>query len=272
MNRKIRWLGTLAGLLLIASPGMGLPPAKADLEIHRRFTAAQVPVERFPEPHRSQVIELLNVAPLFQRGPIECFPCRMGLYEWLLDHPEVGMAAWRAMGATQAKLERLPDGRWRGTDPAGGEVHCTLVLSEPGRRLWLVEGSVRPLPFLPVMTLKALVVLRYQDVVGAEGRTGVRHRAEVFADVDMKSAGWLAKLTGITAETASHKALEQVELFFSGMAWYICENPHWAERTLPPTLSKPEQGKSRQVLLEELKQLRAAKAAAVLDLPTAPGR
>src|SRR5262249_36563110 len=138
-----------------------------------------------------------------------------------------------------AAVEQKEDGWFVGVDPQGSELRWQTVLDEPGRRLWYIEGVGRMAPWTPAVNLKALVILRYQEVIGLDGRVGISHRAELFAQFEEKSIGWLAKLSGITADSAAGKAIDQVELFFSGMAWYASEHPAWAKAVCKPSDAAP---------------------------------
>jgi hypothetical protein len=227
----------------------GGPPG--DPEVQRRLSAAQVPLERVAEGLRAKVADLIDHAPLYSKGPVESFPCQPAVYHWLLDHPHWGFKAWQALGATAATVERQPDGSFVGTDPQGSHLRWQTVLSEPGRRIWYVEGVGRAAPVLPGLTIKAVVLLRYQDVVGLDGRHGVRHRAELFAHYEGKTATVLARLSGMTVDGTAAKIVEQMELFFSGMAWYATEHPAWVRKVLQP---KPEE----RAQVEELYRVLAA--------------
>lgn len=244
-------LSFLIGLAAVLTAPAGV---RADDEnLLARAAAAQVPVDRVAAGMRDKVAALLKDHALYCRGPVEAFPCRPGVYQWLLDHPQWGFRAWRALGAQCATVEHKEDGWFVGIDPQGSELRWQPVLQEPGRRLWYVEGIGRLAPLTPSVSMKALVSLRYQEVVGVDGRTGIRHRAEVFAQFEEKTIAWLARLTGATADGAAGKAIEQVELFFSGMAWYVSEHPVWAKRVFPPLdTARPEEKPALESFWREL--------------------
>ena len=218
-----------------------------------RASAEQIPLEKISPGMRDKVAGLLKDHALYCRGPVEAFPCRPGVYQWLLDNPQWGFRAWRALGAQCATVEHKDDGWFVGVDPQGSELRWQTVLNEPGRRLCYVEGTGRLAPLTPTVTMKAVVFLRYQEVVGVDGRTGIRHRAELFAQFEERTVAWLAKLTGFTASSTAGKAMEQVELFFSGMAWYVSEHPIWAKRVFPANdAARPDEKQAMETFWREL--------------------
>jgi hypothetical protein len=208
--------------------------SEPDVEVARVAAAAAIPLERIAEPLRGHVDGVLQNATLHVRGPSETFPCRPGVYRWLLDHPDWGIACWKALANTPLSIDRQSDGSFVGKDNQGGLLRWQCILSEPGRRIWYAEGTGRLAPFLPVSSLKAVLCLRYQEVMGGDGRYGIRHRMEAFAVYDAKAAGWFSKLTGVTPDAAGKKLMEQVEIFFSGMAYYLSEHPDWGQQALQP--------------------------------------
>jgi hypothetical protein len=228
-------------------------PGDESVELARALSVAQIPLDKLSVGQRGNVEDLLKNASLFARGRAVSFPCRPCVYEWLLDHPNWGFRGWRALGARCATVEPQPGGWFVGVDEQGSRLRWQSVLTEPGRRLWYVEGTGRVAPWTPSVTLRALVVLRYQEVVGLDGRTGIRHRAELFAQFEEKGIAWLAKLTGVTAEGAAHRALDQIELFFSGMAWYASEHPAWVHDVFRPNSASPaEERQAVETLCRQL--------------------
>jgi hypothetical protein len=245
-------------LLTCLALGLGIAPARAERseedDMAAKVTAAQFPLEQVPAAYRAKVEVLLKQPTAYCRGPIEAFPCQPQVYAWLLDNPHLGFRAWRALGVKCATVEQKPDGSFEGADPLGSELKFTEVLREPNRRVWYAEGQARPAPLAPSIALKVVLLLRHHEVVGADGRIGVRHRAELFAQFDAgRAAKFISKLWGLTTDTVAKKAAEQVELFFSGLAWYISEHPDWVNPTFKPTKkTTPQEIQQVQALVQVL--------------------
>jgi hypothetical protein len=257
-------LFSTAGLWALVLAWSG-PEAAGDVDLLRRISAAQIATERLDGDLRGRVDEVLKHGQLYTRGPTECFPCQPGIYRWLLDHPHWGVHAWRALGATKIKLEPQADGSFLGSDQQGGELRWRPILAEAGRRVWYAEGSGRMAPLMPIISVRAVVLLKFQEVQGEDGRIGIRQRTEVFALYDGRAAELACKLIGLTAEAAGKKVIEQIGLFFSGMAWYLSENPEWGLCVLTPTTAGETPRRELAQLHQQLQPLTRTGRAGRLD-------
>jgi hypothetical protein len=227
-------------------------PGPESTQLARQMTAALVPVDQLKDPIRSQVVKVLQKGQLFERGKPEAFPCKPAVYRWLLDSPDASLFAWQKLGATRAHIVRQADGSYYGSDGHGGELRWRLVATGPMTRIWYAEGSGSLGPLMPTITVRAVVLLTFNDTRGTDGRVGIRHRLDLFAHYD--TGPLIAKLTGMSAESTGRKVLQQIELFYSGMAWYASEHAPWTKKVYTQWAATDE-GKARvQQLLAVLDQ------------------
>ncbi len=224
----------------------------------RQTSAGQVPVEKLAEPLRGKVNFVLQKGQLFQKGKSEAFPCTPEVYRWFLDSPDAALFAWKKLGATKASIHKQPDGCFLGSDGMGGELRWQQICSGPRSRIWYAEGSGRMGPLLPTMTIRAVVLLTFQEVQGVDGRPGIKHRLELFAHHD--TTPLFSRITGLTAEAAGKKAMEQMELFFSGMAWYTSEHVSWSKTTFAQWACTPECQCRLEPLVQVLSKQDAARS------------
>jgi hypothetical protein len=224
-------------LLLIASSAVAeaAKPTGHPILDQAAKAAVAIPLNKLPKSHQQRVSDILNKPAIYCRRAPESFPCDPAIYNWLLEHPQHGVKAWQAVGAKCVAVERKADGEFRGADASGSEVRWFLLLAENNRRIWYVEGGSRPFLFAPQLTVKAVLVMSYEEIQGPNGTPGIRQQTELFGQFDGKAATLLAKLWGTSVDAAVGNALEQVETFFSGMAWYLTEHPAWGRKVFNPT-------------------------------------
>lgn len=240
----------LTGVCLLAQPSHSLGFDPEPDQQSRQKCIAQIPLEKLSEPVRNKINFVLKHAQLFHRSKTEAFPCNPDVYRWLLESPDASLFAWKKLGATKANITRQDNGAFLGTDGAGGELRWHLVATGPLTRIWYAEGSGRIGPLLPTMTIRAIVVLNFQDVKGIDGRNGIKHHIELFANYD--SIAIVNKLTSMSADATGKKAVQQLEVFFSGMAWYVSQHSNWSRQTFTQWAGNKEAKARVQTLLEKL--------------------
>lgn len=256
----------LGRLTILASfcafTGMVMPPrvnAVAEAEVDqsaRQAFISQIPMDKLPDQVRGKLTYVIGKAQLFEKGKSEAFPCNPEVYRWLLESPDASLFAWKKLGATKADVTRQENGSFLGTDGNGGQMRWSLIATGPTTRIWYAEGSGRIGPLLPTMTIRAIVVLHFEDVKGTDGRKGVKHRLELLAHYD--SSAIVNKLTNMSADSTGKKVMQQLEVFFSGMAWYVSEHSAWSRLTFGTWATTPEAKNRAQQLISKLDQADAA--------------
>jgi hypothetical protein len=223
---KLAWLLVLAqaGWASAANPGF---LQKTDLPSPRA-----VPLDHIDERFRAAVRLVLERPTLSGRGPAESFYCQPKQYNWFLDHPDRAVLAWRRLGAKCVSINPLGDGKYGWTDEYGSEVTWETVCSEPGLRIWFAQGKVRPGPVLPLVPVQVVVVLRHSESKTADGAPVIHHQSDLFMHTDSKTAAMMARMLGPSANRLTESGLGQLQLFFSGLSWYLDRHPDQAETLL----------------------------------------
>lgn len=234
MPRPQVWLTGLACLAGLAwgsgASALAQPPIKvtpAPEKMDKVKAAAQVPLAEIPERFREGVKITLEKPALYTQGPIETFACAPHVYYWLLEHPDRGVVAWRRLGAQCVMISDRGAGRFGWTDENGSDLQWETVYHSGEKRIWYAEGKVRPAPLLPLVPVKALIVLRYQEHADPNIK-GMQHQADMFLYTDSLGATLAAKLLGPAAPKMAEQCVTQMQMFFSGMAWYVHRYPERA--------------------------------------------
>jgi hypothetical protein len=246
MARPQVWLTgvlCLSGLVLVFPPNLqAQPPTKVAPpntdKMEKLRAAGNVPLESIPEKFRDNVRLTIEKTTLFTQGPLESFACQPNIYYWLLDHPDRGVIAWRRLGAQCVMISDRGNGRFGWTDEHGSDLQWETVYAGNGRHIWYAEGKVRPALLMPLVPVKALVVLRFAEQEGqvANGGKIMQHQADMFLYTDSTGAALTAKLLGSAAPHMAEQCVTQMQMFFSGMAWYVHRYPERAAALLATTV------------------------------------
>src|SRR5690242_5102465 len=104
----------------------------------------RIPLEELPAAARERVRYVVEHPTLVSHGPVETFYCQPHLYNWLLDHPDQAVIAWKGLGAQCTDIQERSPGRFAWQDGQGSEVHWETVFGTGRQRIWYAEGRVRP--------------------------------------------------------------------------------------------------------------------------------
>jgi hypothetical protein len=207
-------------------------PAAGDKMDKAKAAAAHVPLENVPDQFREGVKITLQKPALFSQGPAETFACAPHFYYWLLEHPDRGVIAWRRLGAQCVMIVDRGAGRFGWTDEHGSDLQWEAVYHSSDRHIWYAEGKVRPAPMLPLVAVKAVVVLRYSEQTAPNGAKVIQHQADMFLHTDSAGAALATKLLGAAAPKMAEQCVTQMQMFFAGLAWYVNRHPDQAQALL----------------------------------------
>jgi len=172
----------------------------------------------------------IMVKPTVQaKGPAEVFACTPEQYYWLLDNPDRAVYAWRRLGAKCVTIQRRDPGKFRYVDEAGSDVTWETIHQAPGLRIWYAEGKVKPTAVLPLVPLKAIVILRYSEGKTPEGLIVVKHQTEMVVHTDSKAAAAVTKIMGSSAPKLAEQGLGQMQMFFSALSSFLDRHPELVE-------------------------------------------
>jgi hypothetical protein len=168
------------------------------------------------------------------RGPIDTFSCTPEQYYWLLDNPDRAVIAWRRLGAKCVSIERRGPGKFGYADEMGSDVTWETIHQAPGVRIWFAEGKVKASALLPLVPVKAMVILRSAEAKNSTGGTVMQHHTEVVIHTDSKAAATVTKLMGQSAPRLAEQGLGQLQLFFSALSFYADRHPEQVDKLFQP--------------------------------------
>jgi hypothetical protein len=194
--------------------------------------AARIPLNEVPAELRDQIRQVIEHPTLFSPGPAEAFTGEPTLYDWLLDHPDRALIAWRRLGARCTEVTDRGGGYFAWSDGHGSQLSWQTIYQNPTLRIWYAEGKVRPGLFLPPVPVRAVLMLRHGTRSESKGRSLIFHQATVFFQTDGTTAALITRLLGSSAPHMAEQCLGNFETFYSGLVWYLGQHPDRADRLL----------------------------------------
>src|SRR4029077_17834718 len=125
----MRYCRVQRGFLTLVVLGLGASHASAQSAPTMPFPRANepLPINDIASPERDKVRQVVNQPTFKGRGAGEAFGGRPELYDWLLDHPERALAAWRRLGAIASEIVNHGDGRYSWSDTRGSHIQWHTV-------------------------------------------------------------------------------------------------------------------------------------------------
>jgi hypothetical protein len=220
-------LGVLAGLV-VAGPACAQfrdRAAFSDSLRSRGMSSAKIPwnapitIDALPVGVRDKVAKVVQSPTMTAHGPPEEFPG--SFYEWLLDHPDRVALAWRRLGVPCVGIVPQGNGSFAWNDGQGSDLTWQCLFSGPSSRIWYAEGQSRLGAHLPLVSFRAVAVLRYAKRRESDGRTFVTHDVDIYVQTDSRAAALVLKLFGPAAPRLAEEGAAQLLLFFSGVSRHL---------------------------------------------------
>lgn len=187
--------------------------------------APGISVQEIPQTYQERASTILSRPSFHVRGPSESFTCNPGIYHWLLDNPHKAAKAWQKLGAPCADIEGVEPGHCAWKDDRGSEVHWYSIIRTAQRRVWYVEGSVRPGRLLPRVPVKALVILHVQHKKQTQDRAELRHQGELYLHTSSRALRLATRILGSSGPRMAKDYIGQIETFFGAMSTYLTDHP-----------------------------------------------
>jgi hypothetical protein len=185
----------------------------------------RLPLNEMPADVREKLSAVLDKPALTVRGPIESFECVPTTYHWLLANPDRGVVMWRKLGAQCVQIHNRGNGVFGWNDNLGSELSWSTVYMTGRMRVIYANGQVKPGMLLPKVAVQAVVVVHYTEDGQGKERTGMKHQAEMAIRTESKAISAAARLMGASAQRVGEQYMGQLQMFYSGMAWYLDQHP-----------------------------------------------
>ena len=220
-----------AGLVLLID--LGAAGAGTLFPIRKQEPAGKdVPLEQLSDRQRDLARQVLEKPAFTAKGLSESFFCRPEHYQFFLDHPDRAVTAWRRLGAKCVTISSRGDQQFGWCDDQGSEVTWETIHRGPELHIWYAEGKVRPGLVMPLVPVKALLVMRHKELRSSDGATLVQQQAELYVQTESKTAALLTRMLGPASARIAEQGMGQIQLFFSGLSRYLEGHPDQVETLL----------------------------------------
>ncbi len=229
-------------LLVVLAIGIlvqGLSPTRArSAEKHKASTsrasrAAAVkalPLEQLTPDWQDAVSAVVKKATIYRRLPTQVVNCDPELYDFLLDHPELLVNIWEAMGISNVSLERTGKQTYQASDGEGTKAKLVTLRRTSESQLIYAQGMYRGPLFRKPVRARCVMLLRYGVIRETNGRYYVTAVLETFIKLDHLGVEVLAKTFHPFVGKVMDYNFRETMSFVSSLSRTIESHPRAIER------------------------------------------
>jgi hypothetical protein len=225
---------TRLSLALFVLGMAGTAPVKAQARPVPSPASATVPDAVAPA-FRDAVARVMKAPTVSTRYAEEPFPAHTNVYKWMLDHPDRVSLAWQRLQVACVEITDLGNGKFRWADEAGSELIWQVAGRLADGVIWYATGKVKPAALLPMVPVRAVVVLRHP--AGPATRSGagtLQPDVAAYIQTDSRAANAILRMLGPAIPKMAEQGAEQLLYFFSGVAAYLHKHPDQVGIVLAP--------------------------------------
>jgi len=181
-------------------------------------------------------------------GPLRT-PLPEAVYLYFLDHPPMATALVNRLGIALYQSEMRGSGRYWGNDGEGTEGIVELVYQDRTSRVYYLEGSHRS-RFLPLITGKAVVLLRMNQVTDSNGVEAMDSMLVSYSRLDNRVLSGIVSLFRSFVGSAVTRKLAKGVDTVNRLSLVMRQQPDRvvSEATKSPALSSDEVAFLKQAL------------------------
>lgn len=189
-----------------------------------------VPTDRLAASDRKLVDAVLGDTSIYRRLPEVRCETDPRVLEYFLDHPDVAVSVWRAMGVSDLQLTSAGTNVYRADAGDGSVGMLKLMLKDQQQRVIFCDGQfVNPVARKPIAA-KCVIHFRNQYERSRSGRTYARHSATMFVSLPQSAIEAAARVISPVSNRIADKNFEEVSLFIRMMSVAMQSRLGWCEQ------------------------------------------
>jgi len=167
---------------------------------------------------RAKISSVLGATTIYRRLPSQLIECDPNLYVFLVEHPDLVVNIWEALGISEVSVERIGDNAFLADDKAGTLGRMEYLHRSPEMHLVYAEGSYEGPLFGRPIKGKSLLILQARYFRNSGGRHYVRCRMDAFLQVENVGVGMLAKTFQPLVGAAADHNFRETAAFLSSVS------------------------------------------------------
>ncbi|MEY3176373.1 MAG: hypothetical protein RLZZ436_4287 [Planctomycetota bacterium] len=212
---------------LVKRAGMRiLEEGNSSAAAHKAAQAA-FPLQSLSAEKRSRAEQVLSRCTQYRRLPRLQYTIDEPLYRYLLEHPDVAVSTWRAMGISQFQMWQTGPLEYEAAATDGSEGIADILYRDADEIVFICEGSYHNLLLPAPLEASALIWFRAEYKPHADGTHIVTQSADAFVHFPSAGVAGIAKVLTPVTSSLMDRNLYEVSLYASMMSRAVRDEPEW---------------------------------------------
>jgi hypothetical protein len=209
--------------------GVSIVKAGVSTNSMRKQAISELPLSELNSDSVAKVNGIVNNMSMFRRLPTLSFEVDPDVYNYLLRHPDVTVATWRAMEISKFQLNQIQPNCYD-ADAGDGSIGRIEVLRQtPTETLIHCDGAFKS-PLLPrPIIARALMRLNTTFTKEGDGRVIGTHSGDVFVEFPSQAVETVARVISPVSHSIADRNFKQISLYAHLMTQAMARHPGWIE-------------------------------------------
>jgi hypothetical protein len=175
-----------------------------------------IPYNQLDRNSRIKVGVVLSNTTIYRRLPSETIACDPNLFVFLIEHPDLVVNMWEALGVSEVEVLRAGDQVFNASDKAGTRGRIEYLYRGPQLHVLYADGTYTGSMLPRPVRGRCVLLMRSSYSQAADGRPIVRCSVDAFVHLDNVGVGVLAKtFQPLVTTAADHNFRETVAFLAS---------------------------------------------------------
>jgi hypothetical protein len=176
-----------------------------------------IPYTQLDRNSRIKVGAVLANTTIFRRLPAETIECDPKLFRFLIEHPDVVVSMWEALGVSEVQLLRTGDVTFDASDKAGTRGRVEYLYHAPQTHLLYADGTYTGSLITRPVHGRCVLLMRSTYAKTSDGRPIVRCNIDAFLHLENVGASVLAKTFQPLVTTAADHNFRETAAFLASV-------------------------------------------------------
>jgi hypothetical protein len=148
---------------------------------------------KLPPDGQAKVRWVLANTSVFRRLPVRMVQCDPALHQFLIQHPDVIVNIWEALGAGRVSMRQVSANVYQTSDETGTKGTMEYLFRSQGLNLAYIDGTYQGALFGQKIRTRGLMLLRSAEVREQDGMVYMVSRLDAFLNIEPGSVEFLSK-------------------------------------------------------------------------------